>query len=322
MQCSLSTQIGSLLKGSSVLGPSSRSLGWNGFTVESYAIPAGKKPETRLKQDFIAVWTGAPSSGKYKNLDGSFKAFSIQAGDVTLFPIGLIPEIHLAVSTEIAVVAFELDFMKALKPELGRPSPHSFHAHFVLPEPRLSTLVILLMTECISGGLNGRGYADSLAHAIAGRFLHLGEMDRQRQEIYAHGLASRSICRVLDRMHAEFDSDLTLNALAAESGYCRRHFMRIFEQATGYTPHQYLLQLRMQRATELLRKTSTALIDVAAYSGFSSQSHMSEVFRKYCGVTPGQIRRDNTRLLPTRGRTNPQVETKQYAKVHNPYRFA
>jgi transcriptional regulator GlxA family with amidase domain len=82
----------------------------------------------------------------------------------------------------------------------------------------------------------------------------------------------------------------------------------MFEEATGHTPHRYLLHLRLCHAMELIRKRSMPLVDVAAVSGFSSQSHMSLVFRRLRGATPGQMRRllkatpaveDQTRQRPS-----------------------
>jgi AraC family transcriptional regulator len=97
--------------------------------------------------------------------------------------------------------------------------------------------------------------------------------------------------RVVERMH-DLVADLDLQALAAESGYSRSHFLRMFEAATGLTPHRYLLQLRLERAQELIRKGSTSLIDIAALCGFSSHAHMSRIFRQLLGVTPSRYRRN------------------------------
>jgi len=65
----------------------------------------------------------------------------------------------------------------------------------------------------------------------------------------------------------------------------------MFREATGVTPHQYVLDVRLRHAQEWLRKKNSALIDIAAHCGFSSQSHMTSVFRKRLGVTPGEFRR-------------------------------
>ena len=96
--------------------------------------------------------------------------------------------------------------------------------------------------------------------------------------------------RVVERMQS-FDSDLSLQALANESGYSRVHFVRMFKAATGSSPHNYLVNLKLERARELLKIPSMSLIDIALDCGFSSHSHMSRLFHKFVGVTPSAYRR-------------------------------
>ncbi len=91
-------------------------------------------------------------------------------------------------------------------------------------------------------------------------------------------------------MH-DFHADLDLQTLAAEAGYSRAHFARMFRAATGQTPHRYLLHLRLTRAQKLLERRDNALVDIAAMCGFSSQSHMTTAFRQLLGLTPAQYRR-------------------------------
>lgn len=79
---------------------------------------------------------------------------------------------------------------------------------------------------------------------------------------------------------------LTLTALANEAGLSRYQFLRGFARATGLTPHAYILQRRIHRARQMIRH-GTRLAEVAALSGFSDQSHMTRLFVRSFGVTPG-----------------------------------
>jgi AraC family transcriptional regulator len=291
MQSTASPHIRSLLRGSEAVGRSSLELGWDGFIIERHEITAGEKPAIALGQHFVAVWSGAPCHGERPHLRGGCVTFYKRPGSVTLLPVGQAPPLRLSSSTEVTVVAFEPAFIARTEVELERKLSTPFLDKLAIETPETSTLVSLLMKECEAGGLHGRLYAESLAHAIAVQFVYLGRGERFREAAYRHISSPQSIHRVLDRMHAEFAADLSLTMLAAESGYSRRHFLRMFEEATGHTPHRYLLHLRLRHAMELIRKRSMPLVDVAATSGFSSQSHMSQVFRRLRGATPGQIRR-------------------------------
>lgn len=78
----------------------------------------------------------------------------------------------------------------------------------------------------------------------------------------------------------------SLADLAAACGLSRFQLVRQFARATGLTPHAYLIQRRIDAARALLARGS-ALADAAAASGFADQSHMTRLFIRTYGITPG-----------------------------------
>ena len=84
---------------------------------------------------------------------------------------------------------------------------------------------------------------------------------------------------------------LTLADIAARSYLTPTYFHKMFVQAIGKTPVAYLENLRIQRAKELLIKTDRSLANIAIECGFSSQAYFCAVFRRACGMTPGNYRR-------------------------------
>ena len=79
---------------------------------------------------------------------------------------------------------------------------------------------------------------------------------------------------------------ITLADLARESGLSRFQLLRGFAKATGLTPHAYLMQRRIDAARRLIARGS-GLADAAAASGFADQSHMTRLFVRIYGVSPG-----------------------------------
>jgi transcriptional regulator GlxA family with amidase domain len=110
-------------------------------------------------------------------------------------------------------------------------------------------------------------------------------------------LRNRLLQRVLDRMKADLATDLDLSTLAAESGYSRSHFLRMFRARMGCSPHQYLTRLRVDQAKTILREYSVSLIDIALACGFSSHAHFSNTFRQIVGVTPSEYRRTHRPIV-------------------------
>jgi AraC family transcriptional regulator len=121
----------------------------------------------------------------------------------------------------------------------------------------------------------------------------LGERPRhQRTDSAVSALPPYALKRVLDRIEHSFQSEMSLASLAEEAGYSRGHFLKMFRTSMGMTPHRYLLKRRTDHARALLKRPEMSIIDVAADCGFSSQAHLTQVFRKHVGVTPGDYRRN------------------------------
>jgi AraC-like DNA-binding protein len=103
-------------------------------------------------------------------------------------------------------------------------------------------------------------------------------------------LPGHKLRRVVDFIQAHIDQPVHLEELAAAAAVSPFHFHRQFKKATGTTPHQYILQMRIQRAKELLSGSELPLVEVAAQVGFSDQSHFTSTFCKMTSLTPRHYR--------------------------------
>lgn len=104
------------------------------------------------------------------------------------------------------------------------------------------------------------------------------------------GLAPFQLRRVALFIEQNLDGPLALTALAAVAGLSPSHFARRFKAATALAPHQYVLARRVNGAKRLLLETDMKLAEVALATGFSSQAHLTGVFRRSVGMTPGAYR--------------------------------
>ncbi|MEO5799815.1 MAG: AraC family transcriptional regulator [Gemmatimonadales bacterium] len=77
-----------------------------------------------------------------------------------------------------------------------------------------------------------------------------------------------------------------LQQLAAEAGQSPYHFLRIFQQVAGVTPHQFILRARLREAARQLRADDTRVIEIAFSAGFGDLSNFNKSFRAEFGVTP------------------------------------
>ncbi len=91
-------------------------------------------------------------------------------------------------------------------------------------------------------------------------------------------------------MDASYAERVTNDQLTALSGMSQFHFIRMFRRTVGLTPHEYLLNVRVEHARQMLA-TGMPIAHAARCSGFYDQSHLNRHFKRITGVTPGQYRR-------------------------------
>ncbi|UFQ02557.1 helix-turn-helix transcriptional regulator [Pseudomonas fitomaticsae] len=105
------------------------------------------------------------------------------------------------------------------------------------------------------------------------------------------GSITGSRMRLLDEfIDAGLGGPLGIPAMAQLLELSEGYFMRAFKQATGKSPHSYLIDRRLARARALMRDSTASLAQIALTCGFNSQAHMTAVFRQRLGVSPAQLR--------------------------------
>jgi AraC-like DNA-binding protein len=95
---------------------------------------------------------------------------------------------------------------------------------------------------------------------------------------------------VLRRLESDFEAPHSLSELARDAGLSSYHFLRVFKDTTGITPHQWLLRARLRRAALLLVATRNAVTDIALDVGFEDLSNFIRTFRAEFGTSPRSYR--------------------------------
>jgi AraC-like DNA-binding protein len=101
----------------------------------------------------------------------------------------------------------------------------------------------------------------------------------------------------MQHMDAHAAHEMSLDDLARAADLSPFHLLRVFRQAIGITPHQYLMRVRLQRAIALLRDTQLPVIDVAYASGWADLSNFNRAFRREMRCSPRELRRGDAKLL-------------------------
>src|SRR5437870_11346108 len=96
----------------------------------------------------------------------------------------------------------------------------------------------------------------------------------------------RRLCRARDFIDHCYDHPLSLDQMSSEACFSRYHFLRLFRQAFNKTPHQYLIERRIEKAKELLTDDELRVTDVCFEVGFQRLGSFSSLFQKYVGRAP------------------------------------
>lgn len=96
--------------------------------------------------------------------------------------------------------------------------------------------------------------------------------------------------RIIELFHARLEDDFGLEELAGLVDCTPYHLIRFFKKAAGLTPHAYLVQLRLEKARQLLN-AGCSIVDAALETGFTDQSHLTRHFKNKFGIPPGLYRR-------------------------------
>ena len=159
-------------------------------------------------------------------------------------------------------------------------------------DPLLRHITLVLQAAIDAEGPAGRLYTESITNALAVHLLRRYAACRPPAEVCPGGLPTPQLQRVTEYIEAHLEHELSLTEIAAVAQMSPDHFARLFKQATGRTPHQYVVICRIERAKRLLRETEWPIIDLSRQVGFQDQSYFTAVFRKHVAATPKAYRDD------------------------------
>ena len=270
---------------------STRARGWNGVTVELQSF--GDLEAVVQTDDHVVAVHLAGSVNVHRTRDGRTQSRTLNVGDVTITPSG--PPTRWRQTGHSAVILLRLapSYIRTVAGDECALDPDRFEiqGRFTTRDARIEDIAHRLLAGLELEGADGHLYVDALACELA---IHLVREHTTACAGTVWSMARLSphkLRRAVEYIDDNLRSELTLASLAESVSLSPGHFAHAFRQATGVTPHRYVLERRVERAKTLLRGSDMPITEIADRVGCSSHSHFSVLFHRITGVTPREFRK-------------------------------
>jgi AraC family transcriptional regulator len=277
---------------------SSHSLGWRPLNIERrevepafHSLPGG----TTHHLIFVSLAEGrCTRTGEQEETETE-----LEAGDVSIHPAFKPVQWEWDTRLSFAVLCLEPGFLEQVGEQVFGMTADLVVVRTIegQRDPFITQVAGLLSREVLSGDAASGVLAASVATQLA---VHLLRNYIERPEPADSGpaesgqttAAPRAVSLATAFIDEHYGRNIGLAEIAEAAHLSPFHLSRLFKKATGRTPHQYLLEVRVNSARALLTAGAGArsLADVAAAVGFADQSHLTRHFKRVLGVTPKQLR--------------------------------
>lgn len=140
---------------------------------------------------------------------------------------------------------------------------------------------------------------DSLStHLINGYMHQLIAITYRNENLYHNkSFANKYLKSALEYIHNNFCSDITLTAIAEKFKVSKEHLSRVFKKETGLNFSEYLSQLRLKKAEEMLCYGNETIAEIAYSCGFNDSNYFSEKFKRLYKLSPLKYRKKNRKYI-------------------------
>lgn len=249
---------------------------WRQF-VGSYALPA-------LPSPLFVVQLAGKTDVRIWDRDGWSETTSFP-GAATIVPAG--QATRWLVDGELDVATFSLDMAT-----LPRATAQRFdQLRFAYTDPLGAALAEQIIGELYAGRSGATtSYLSCLIDTLS-QHISVGPTRATATRYPTTGFSSYRIHTIIDMINNDPTAEHSLGDLAAFTGITESHLCRVFKQSTGCSPHQYLVEARLNKSVELLGRSTIPISRVAELSGFSGQCQFARSFKQRFGETPTAFRR-------------------------------
>jgi AraC family transcriptional regulator len=272
---------------------SSRPLGWKPLNVERREVEPGSDClPGGVTEHLIFVSLG--DGHVIRESLGDIAEKDLEAGLVSVHPSDTPVRWEWDTRLSFTVMSLEPEYLEKVAKDVFDLESDEVRLRTIegQRDPVITSIAGSLIREVMNGDAGSRLYAESLANLLSVHLLrnyaeHAQPIEKERLQVQP-----RAVVQALNFIHQNYARELSLSDIAAAAHLSTYHLTRVFKKATGVSPHQYLVQVRVNSARSLLSAGAgdRSLAEIAAAVGFADQSHLTRHFKRVLGMTPKQLR--------------------------------
>lgn len=269
-------------------GSVKHSLDLDGLVVEQHTLEQGELPEHIIVDHRLAITTGLSTIPFEYREHGKWNSLALRPGSFNMQNHG-----DLGIPRWLERYHFLAVAIKPKYYENILPKSNHHQLEFITQRGAMDKNVILFANlfqiELSQNNIPRKLYRDTLSIAFATYLLNQYATGGKRIKTPKGKLFGIQTKSILDFVMSNLYKDLSLESLSELVHQSPYHFAKVFKNTTGLSPHQFVLKLRLEKAGELIRAGKLSLTEIAHSIGFYDQSHFTNSFKRFYGVTPRQF---------------------------------
>jgi AraC family transcriptional regulator len=259
---------------------------WHGFGLSQYELPPLEIADHWFPEHVIAVDLCSTPLKRFWFENGHERHRIIRDGFVSVQYPGELRRFRWDAPVHTVVVTIDPETIGDIMQEELHGHDLQVFGQIGREDRTLRQLVLSLHAEWEAGCPGGTLYGEALCTKLCVSLLQDYSVETIRFPKYKGGLPKKQLGQLMDYIESSLTDNLGLDALTQIAHLSRYHLGKTFKQSTGVTLHQYVTWRRIRRAQQLLRDRRYSLAEIAAETGFASQSHFTTVFARTMGITP------------------------------------
>lgn len=261
---------------------------WNGALLEKHAHGPHHAARHQHLSHFLCMHVGDPAPLAWRSR-GNAGSKVISAGEFVLVSRGGEDEVSFPKPVKRILLNLEPWLVDQACPSAGSGREIELIDQWVIRDLQVERIIRTLEADLENGLPAGRLFGETLLNALA---IHL----RTKYAVFPlmaprirGGLSRPRLRQVIDYIDANLEREITLDHLAATTGMGAHYFAESFKKSVGFSPHQYVIRKRIDRARRLLQDSRIPVLEAGVRSGFSDHSHFTRMFRRIVGVPPHSL---------------------------------